>query len=113
MSAKSLTVRETECVCDMSVLMTCGDQEIIRLLRSLKHPAFDELYVQEDIRKLLGKPDPGRFGIVDVPRAVEICRLVNRVCSDRFEAVFGNKSPTISPKRDVFLLDKGGVQEPV
>lgn len=96
--------------CNLGILMPSGDPEITDAIRS-NHPALEEIYAHPDIRLLLERPPvAGRFGIVSVDRAIEVCKIVNRVCSDRFEEI-AKKPSTISPNCDVYLLDKSGVRQ--
>jgi hypothetical protein len=96
--------------CNIGTLLLFGDLEITTALKSLNHPALEELCAHPDIRQLLDKPIADRFDIVTVDRAIEVCRLITCVCSERFEEIVKRQS-TISPECDVFLLDQEGVRK--
>ncbi len=84
-----------------SILLAAGDDEAKSILYTPDHPAVRDLYAKSDIARLLTLPAGAPFGFVTVERAVEICRLVTRVC----HAIQGEKS-TISPDCDVLVLTK-------
>jgi len=97
-------------ICKTGGLLVQGEQDVKDALYSLRHPALEDLYAQADVLALISEPDKCPFGIVTVDRAVEICRLVNRVASERMEAITGQPS-TISPDCDVYVVNKDGVYE--
>jgi hypothetical protein len=96
--------------CGTGALMTAGDPEIVSAIRSLREPILADIFAFDDIRTLLSRPRDCPFGMVSVDRAIEICRFVNRVCSDQAEAITRARS-TISQDCDVLLLDRGGVRQ--
>jgi len=91
-----------------SVLLVFGDPNIKDAIRS-GSTSLAELYSQKDIVALLNPPTYCEFGTVSVDRAVEICRLVTRVCSEKATEITGKPS-AISPECDILILDKEGVR---
>jgi hypothetical protein len=95
-------------LCKTGALMSSGDWQITKALQLLEHPALSEIKGHADIvRLLLNKDCP--FGVVTLERAIEICRLINGVCSKGAKEILG-KTSTISPNCDVLVLDKTGVR---
>lgn len=90
-------------------LIPAGDPNIITPLITFSSPELEPISSQTDIRELLDFRSGLPFGAVGEARAIEICRFVNRVCSDKYHAVTGNES-TISPDCDVLILDPAGVR---
>lgn len=96
-------------LCKSSALMAAGDDAVQTALYQFDHPAFNELRKAADIAGVLTPPNGLPFGSITLDRAVEVCRLVNRTCSEKAEQITGKLS-TISPDCDVLILDKDGVR---
>jgi hypothetical protein len=103
-----LVASKNNYVCTRSNLILFGDPEIVDAVRFLQHPSLKEIYKHSDIVALLKGPQYCDYGMITVERAIEICRLVIRVCSQKAHEITG-KASTISENCDVLLLDKDGV----
>ena len=94
-----LNAKHSLYVCKKSTLLVYGDDKVKDGLRSF-HKSLASLYAHKDIVALLSPPHYLDYGTLSVDQAVEICRLVNKTCSEKATEITGETS-TMSPDCDV------------
>ena len=104
-----LNAKEHFHLCKKTDLILQGDSEIVNAVRFLTAAPLTQIYAHADIKALLTPPNFLKFGTISEERAIDICRFINRVCSEQATAITGAAS-TISPECDVLVLDKYGVR---
>lgn len=86
-----------------------GDTAVTRAVFSLNNEHLVQIYNEKDVLDLLTPAKWPEFGTTAAEWAIEICRFVNRVCSENAEAITAEPS-TISTTCDVLVLDRNGVR---